>query len=410
MRTAANSIRQILRDLRSQRLRTFLTVFGIVWGTTAVSLLLAFGQGFHRQAIKNARGLGTDIVIAWPSRTSISYEGLGKGRGIVLTERDIELLRKRASALGAISAEYSDNLRLQHGRRTLMVDVSGIEPSFGEMRNVIPAAGGRFINPIDEGKKRRVAFIGDDLAEDLFGGSDPVGQLVRLQGSPFQIVGVMQPKIQNSNYRGNDKNKIFIPASTFRALTGQEYLDNFIFTASHVTLTDPVIEEVRAILAGKHQFDPQDEQALQVWDTTAMAQFLDTFMLAFQLFLGAVGSLTLVVGGIGVSNIMNVVVEERTREIGIKMALGARPRSILRQFLVETLLITAVGGAVGLAITAAVCQVFPAVGLEDFVGVPRISPLVSGLTAGLLGLIGLVAGFFPARTAANLHPVVAMKM
>jgi putative ABC transport system permease protein len=409
MFAAANSLRQILRDLRGQKLRTFLTVCGIVWGTVAVSLLLAFGQGFHRQLIKDARGLGTDIVIAWPSRTSISYEGLGKGRQILLTERDVELLRKRATTLGLISAEFYDNLKLQLERRTLAVDVAGVEPPFGEMRNVIAAAGGRFLNPIDEDLKRRVAFLGNDLSEDLFGSADPVGQIVRINASPFLIVGVMQKKNQNSNYSGSDAGKLFMPASTLRALTGQKYVNNFIFTASDVMLTGAAIREVRGILASKHRFHPDDEQAMQVWDTTGAARFLDTFMLAFQLFLGIVGSLTLVVGGIGVSNIMNVVVEERTREIGIKMALGAKPRGILGQFLAETLLITTVGGTVGLAISAGICAAFPA-GLVDFVGTPQISPLVSGVTAGLLGIIGLVAGYFPARTAANLDPVIAMKM
>ncbi len=409
MFNTVNTFRQIFRDLRGQKLRTFLTVFGIVWGTVAVSLLLAFGQGFHKQLIKDARGLGTDIVIAWPSRTSIPFEGLGKGRAIQLADRDMTLLKKRAVTLGMISPEYSNNLKLQLGRRTLAVDVSGVEPSFGEMRNVIPAAGGRFINPLDLELKRRVAFLGNELKDDLFGGADPVGQQFRINGSPFIVVGVMKPKNQNSNYSGSDDGKIFIPATTMQALTGQKYIDVFIFTASHVSLTDAAIEEVRAVLAGRHRFHPDDAQALQVWDTTGAARFLDTFMLAFQLFLGIVGSLTLVVGGIGVSNIMNVVVEERTREIGIKMALGEKPKGVLGQFLLETLLITAVGGGLGLAIAAGICAAVPE-NLVDFIGDPQLSPLVSGITTGLLGMIGVIAGYFPARTASNLDPVVAMKM
>jgi putative ABC transport system permease protein len=409
MAGAANMLRQILRDLRGQKLRTFLTVFGIVWGTVAVSLLLAFGQGFHAHMIKESRGLGRAIVIGWPMRTSISFEGLGKGRRIRMTERDIDLLRARATTLGAISGEWSDDLKMQYGRQTLAVHVIGIEPIFGDMRNIIPAEGGRFINPVDLEKRRRVAFMGNELASDVFGDTDPVGQTVNLNGSPFLIVGVMKEKSQQSNYTGPDENKMFVPAPTFRALTGQKFLDNFVFMASDVTLTDPCIEEVRGILAGKHRFHPEDEEAVMVWDTTRGAQFLNTFMLAFRLFLGVVGSLTLVVGGIGVSNIMNVVVEERTREIGIKMAMGAKPRGVLGQFLVETLLITAVGGGVGLLISAAICASIPA-NLIEYTGTPALSPLVSGVTAGLLGVIGLVAGYFPARSAANLDPVVAMKM
>ncbi|MGB5889448.1 MAG: FtsX-like permease family protein, partial [Thermoanaerobaculia bacterium] len=163
-------------------------------------------------------------------------------------------------------------------------------------------------------------------------------------------------------------------------------------------------------LAGKYRFDPTDREALMIWDTTEMFQFLDAFMMAFKMFLGIVGSLTLVVGGIGVSNIMSVVVEERTPEIGVKMALGAKPRGILGQFLMETLIFTAVGGFIGLLVTAGICAAFPALGLEEYVGIPTVDVQVAALTAFLLGLIGLVAGFFPARAAANLDPVVAMKM
>ncbi len=408
----AGTLRQLARDLKAQKLRTALTTLGIVWGTTSVSLLLAFGQGLHKQLLKNAAGIGSGIVIAWPSQTSKPFEGLGKGRRVRLNQDDIDLLERQASGLGEVSLEYQDTLQLRIGPRTLPVQVSGVNPPYGEMRNLIPQAGGRFINPIDEAQKRRVAFIGNELAETLFGAGQPVGQTFRLHGSPFTVVGVLKRKVQQSSYSGRDKDKLVIPAATFRALTGQEYLNNFIFTARDVDRTEAVTAEVLRTIAGKHRFDPTDEEALMIWDTAQMARFFSTFSLAFRLFLGIIGALTLVVGGIGVSNIMNVVVEERTPEIGIKMALGARPRAVLGQFLLETLIVTGVGGVIGLGITAAICAAFPTLGRDaiDFVGVPTVSPLVAGTTAALLGLIGLVAGFFPARAAANLDPVVAMKM
>jgi putative ABC transport system permease protein len=334
---------------------------------------------------------------------------MGRGRSLRLDESDMLLLKQRSREIDKLSSEYRDWLILQQGPKRLSVDVSGVHPSFSAMRNAIPQAGGRFINPIDQQLKRKVAFLGNELAEMLFGASDPVGQVIRIRSTPFTIIGVMKPKIQQSSYSGRDKDKVIIPAATMQVLTGQKYLENFIFTARDIGRTQQASDEVRAILAGKHRFDPQDKEALGLWDTSEQAQFLDTFMLAFRLFVGIVGMLTLVVGGIGVSNIMNVVVEERTREIGIKMALGAKPGSVLRQFMLETLIITGVGGLMGLGIAFGICSGVPALGFGDVIGDPTVSPVVAGTTALLLGLIGLIAGFFPARSAAAMDPVVAMK-
>lgn len=409
MRLGPFSLRQVFRDLGSQKLRTFLTLFGLIWGTAAISLLLAFGGGLHRQMIKNTAGLGNGIVITWPSRTSIPFEGLGKGRSIRLTDRDVELLSRRAVWIDQISAEFARQLRLQRGAQVRSVGVSGVNVSFAGMRNLIPQEGGRFLNPIDEQKRRRVMFMGNELAAQVFGEEQPVGQTVRLNGSPFLVVGVMKEKIQSSNYSGRDEDRAYIPASTYRALTGDKYLDQFIYTANSVAMTSRAAGEVAEILGARHRFDPQDQEALSVWDTTDMMQFMNNFMTIFNVFLGVVGSLTLVVGGIGVSNIMNVVVEERTREIGIKMAVGAAPRTILGGIMLETLILTAFGGLIGIGITAGICALVPAADVTDFIGEPRLTATVSTITVGLLGAIGLLAGWFPARAAARLDPVVAMK-
>ncbi len=410
MAGAFETIRQLNRNLRSQKLRTFLTTFGIVWGTVAVCLLLAFGQGLHKQLIKSIAGLGDRIVIVWPSRTSLPYQGLGKGRRIRATEEDIEAIRKQATGLTAISSEYSTGFRVHHGEKTMVVSVSGVSPVFGIMRNLIPREGGRFIDPIDMADRRRVAFLGNDFAKEFLGNGNPVGKTFMLGNSPFLVIGVLKPKDQDSSYSGRDKDKAFIPSTTFRAITGRKYFNDMIYKAKKPSMNKALTAQVRNILSRRLQFSPKDTQALMVWDTTKMFTFMNTFMLAFQLFLGIVGSLTLVVGGIGVSNIMNVVVEERTREIGIKMALGAHKGYILRQFLMETLLLTASGGAIGLVIAYGICSVFPSFGLTQYVGNPVVSPMVALLTAGALGLVGLLSGYFPAKDAANLDPVVAMKL
>jgi putative ABC transport system permease protein len=401
--------RQLARDLWSQKLRTFLTTFGIIWGTVAVSLLLAFGNGLHRQMIKSVAGLGDRIVIAWPMRTSMNYEGLGKGRRMRMMEEDIEYLKKQVELIDGISGEYSDSLIARYGDRQRSVSVSGVSPPYGPMRNMIPAVGGRFINDLDVSQRRRVVFVGNELADDLFGTQDAVGETVMLHGSPFLVVGVLKPKDQDSSYSGRDHSKMIVPESTFRALTGQKYVDNFIYKAPRPDLNGTVNEQVRHALSKRLRFHPDDDQAIQIWDTSEMFVFMDAFMLGFQIFLGIMGVLTLIVGGIGVSNIMNVVVEERTREIGIKMALGARSRAILSQFMLETMILTAVGGGIGLAISIAICSAFP-VNLEVYVGLPTLSPSLALLTASILGLVGFVAGYFPARDASRLDPVVAMKL
>jgi putative ABC transport system permease protein len=237
-----------------------------------------------------------------------------------------------------------------------------------------------------------------------------VGKVVLLHGSPFLIVGTLQPKEQDSSYGGRDKEQVFIPGTTYRAITGEKYVDNIIFQGERGGNSKPVIDSVHGLLGQRLRFSPDDKEALSIWDTTEQFQFFDRFMLSFNLFLGIVGSLTLVVGGIGVSNIMNVVVEERTREIGIKMALGAKQGWILSQFLLETILVTAIGGAIGFAIAIGFCAIFPKFGLSEFVGDPAVSPIVASLTAVALGIVGLVAGYFPAREASRLDPVVAMKL
>jgi putative ABC transport system permease protein len=407
-----NYFRQFLRDVRAQRLRLFLTVFGIVWGTAAVTLLLAFGQGLHKQILINQKGLGDAIVIAWPTRTSKPWQGLPRGRAVHLTDADVAAFRQEIPEIDRISEEYEhDGSRISWGRKTLAADLAGANAEWGVMRNMIPQEGGRFIDQRDLDERRRVLFLGDQLKIDLFGDKEEaVGKVVQVDGVPFTVVGVLQHKEQDSSYSGRDKDKAVAPASTVKALYGFTQIEDFIFQVLDPQKVPAAKKKMLAVAARRQRFDPTDEEAVQMWDTTEGVKFLDTFFVAFRSFLGIVGALTLVVGGIGVSNIMNVAVEERTKEIGIKMALGAKRRYVLGQFLFETLLLTVLGGSVGFLISWGVCSVFPKLGLREYVGDPVISLQVALVTTSILGAIGLVAGWFPARTAANLRPVEALKM
>ena len=403
-------LRQMLQDIRHQKVRTLLTLFGITWGTVSVALLVAFGEGLQRRIQKNQRGMGESIVIAWPASTALPFEGLGKGRRIRVSEDDIEALRREIPD-ATFSGEYNkDNLRFRRERVRINPGLSAANSAFAVMRNLIPESGGRYVNDLDLDRRRRVVFVGDKLKQDLFGDSEAVGRTVMIDNVPFLVVGVLQKKAQDSSYRGRDQDMAFIPDTTFKGLFGARYVDNFVFQARHPSLVPEVKKAVYAVLGRRLKFDAADKEAVGMWDTTEGDKFLSVFFLTFRTFLGVIGSFTLMVGGLGVSNIMYVVVEERTREIGIKLAVGAKPRFIQTQFLLETLTLTALGGLLGFLVTLGVLFVFPFLKLDDYVGTPEASPMVVLTTAALLGLIGFVAGYFPARRASLLDPVVALKL
>jgi putative ABC transport system permease protein len=407
--TSLSFLRQMLQDVRHQKMRTLLTLFGITWGTVSVSLLVSFGEALEKRIRKNQAGLGEAIVIAWPSRTSIPWQGLGKGRPIKVNEEDIDALRREIPE-AVFSGEYSsDKKTFRRERVRLTPEISANTPIFAVMRNIIPASGGRYVNALDVDRRRRVVFLGDKLKTDLFGEGEAVGKTVMIDNVPFLVIGVMEPKAQDSSYSGRDKDKAFIPGATFQGLFSERYVDNFVFQAKDMSLVPAVTKRVYEVLARRKNFDPSDKEAIGMWDTTEGEKFFRTFFGVFRAFLAIIGSFTLMVGGIGVSNIMYVVVEERTREIGVKLAVGAKPGFILRQFLAETLTLTAIGGAIGFVITLGVMAVFPS-SLDEYVGTPEASPVVLLTTTLLLGVIGAVAGYFPARRASQLDPVVALKL
>ena len=408
--TGLSFLRQMLQDVRHQKMRTLLTLFGITWGTVSVSLLVAFGEGLEKRIRKNQAGLGESIVIAWPSRTSLPWQGLGKGRSIKVSEEDIETLRREIPD-AHFSGEYSTDKKVfRHERVRLTPQISANTPIFAAMRNIIPAAGGRYVDDLDLDRRRRVVFLGDKLKQDLFGDGEAVGKTLMIENNPFLVIGVMEKKAQDSSYGGRDRDKAFIPDTTFKGFFSERYVGNFIFQARDPSLVPAVTKKVYEALGRRLKFDPQDKEAIGMWDTTEGEKFLSVFFLTFRAFLGVIGSFTLMVGGLGVSNIMYVVVEERTREIGVKLAVGAKPRYIQTQFLLETLTLTAIGGLLGFLVTMSILFVFPHLGLDEYVGTPEASPVVVLTTALLLGSIGLVAGYFPARRASLLDPVVALKL
>jgi len=404
------SLKQFLSDLRRQKLRTVMTMFGIFWGTCSIVLLFAFGKGITAQQLKSQKGLGENILIVWPGITSKDFAGLPKGRRVQPNEDDIAYIKERAKTIERISPENGRDMTVKYGKQNTRRQVIGVWPEFGVMRNLVPTYGSRFINERDIKDRRRVIFLGDALAKDLFGDSAAVGQEILLNGMPFVVVGVMKTKDQDSSYRGRDNRMGFMPHSTYQAMFSERYCDDFV-AQCYPQYTGAITQkEIYTLLGQKYKFDPNDEGALSVWDTTEGFAFLKNFFYAFSTFLVGIGVATLITGGIGVTNIMNVVLEERTKEIGIKMALGARKSAILSQFIVETLVITLVGGVLGFCFAYAIVQVVPLFGGEEYIGVPEVDMMASVMVVIVLGLVGFVAGIFPARRAANLQPVQALKL
>jgi putative ABC transport system permease protein len=407
-------LRMFYRELRRQRKRIRLTIFALAWGTFSIVILLAFGEGLNRQMQIANKGLGTGIVIVSGGQTSIPYRGLGKGRQILLRREDVELLKNKVPGIKFISPEgdrYANTLTL--GRKSFTERVIGVYPSFEEMRTYYPQKGSRFINPIDLKNKRRVVFLGTDIAKRLFKNEKPVGKTIMINAIPFLVIGVMQDKIQNSMYSGPDVDKAAIPYSTFQAIYGDEYIYRFIYMPEDITRAAAVKEDVYKALAAKHKFDPKDTQALSTWDTIEDEEIFGKIFLGIQIFMGIIGGLTLLVAGVGVTNIMYVSAKKRTKEIGIKMALGAKKRYVLFQFVSEALMIAFIGGAVGILLSFLTVSLFKALPLKgdvaDLMAHPVISADIMFLTAIILGVIGFLAGVFPARKAASLKPVEALR-
>ena len=400
-------------DAARQRKRIALTVLAIAWGTLSIVLLLSFGEGLKRAFHKGKNGMGEGIAVLWPGATTRAYAGLPSGRTLAFADEDAELLRARIPEIDALSREYARRASITVGGKTVNVRVRGVDACFGAMRNQIPQPGGRFLNALDLDQKRRVIFLGDELARDLFGTQDVVGKSVSINQSAFLVVGVMQSKIMMGMYSGPDKGQATIPATTFKAMYTDSRIQNLVYQPVSMALGDQAKSEIYRVLAARYRFDPEDRRALGVWDTREDQRVVGNIALGIQMFLGIIGVLTLCVGGMGVANIMYAVVKERTREIGIKMALGAKVRQIMAPFVLEALLMTTLGGVLGTGVSLGLMLIIAALPLKgeafEFLGRPTFSPAIALLTTLVLGGIGTLAGYFPARRASAVNPADSLR-
>jgi putative ABC transport system permease protein len=407
-------VRLFYRELRRQRKQMTLTIVALAWGTFSIVILLAFGEGLNRQMAKAFHGLGQGICIVGGGQTSKPYLGLGKGRRIFLKLEDLDLLQERVAGIELISPENDRYINtLTYGRKSITKRVIGVAPAFEELRTYYPERESRFLNETDVEGKRRVIFLGANLKEALFGTGEAVGKTILVNAVPFLVVGIMQDKMQNSMYNGPDVEKAAIPYTTYLAIFGDKYLSRLIYKPMDLTRSEMVKDDVIRVLAQKYKFDPEDKQAVDFWDTVEQERTTNKIFLGIKIFMGVIGGLTLIVAGVGVANIMYVSARKRTKEIGIKMALGAKKRYILAQFISEALMIAFAGGAAGVLLSVGAVEGVNAMALKgdvaDILAHPAISLDIMVATALILSLIGFLAGFFPARRAASLNPVEALR-
>jgi len=397
-----------------QRKRAILTVASIAWGTVAILLLLAFGQGLRDQLMEGRRGMGENLAVLWPNSTSRVWEGLPTGRRISVPVEDIDFLSERLPDVDLIGEVTSWGATLSYGKTTITGRVTGTNWEYGSIRNHLPQFGGRFLNPLDEQEKRRVAFVGDAVAKEIFGSVDPVGKILSINNTAYTVVGVMRHRLQMGTYGGPDEDHVVVPITTFAPQLGRRNVNNLVLHVDRPEQMESALHRLREVMGARYRFDPDDEEALGVWDTVKSSEMMQKMTLGIQLFLGIVGGLTLLIGGVGVANIMFAVVKEKTREIGVQMALGGRGRWITGSIVLQGLSYTILGGLLGSSIAAILITVLDLIPVEgnqalEFLGKPTLSWSIAVSTAALLGIIGTLAGYFPARRAATIDPAQTLR-
>src|SRR3954462_10546824 len=405
----------VIRTLWSHKLRAFLTMFGIAWGIVSIVLMVAAGEGLRKGQAEQARNLGKDVMIVFHGRTSLQAGGTHAGRSVRWEHEDVAVVQAESPDCEyAIPELEQDTIRTHSNFNSGAFTVTGSYPPFGYIRT-LDVDLGRFYDWEDLREGRRVAFLGSDAAKQLFPGRNAVDETIYLNDFPFTVIGVMAKKKQDSSYDGWDVNKVFVPFSAMKRNfpdkppgTARTFA-TLLVTPKSVQPHEACKHEVRAVLARMHHYDPLDKEACPIWDTVQEAKAFTQMTNGMKYFLGAVGFVTLFLGGIGVMNVMMVAVRERTREIGVRKALGAPAHAILKQFFMEAIIIALVSGGIGMGVAYGLCWLVNLIPMPDFFA-GLIPTWTSGVLAcAMLGVIAVLSALYPARRAASIDPIEALR-
>ncbi len=406
---------QVVGSLMRNKLRSFLTMAGIAWGIASIVLIVAMGDGFKEGQRNNTKSLGENIVILFGGRTQMQAGGERAGRRIRLNYSDVQNIRRECYLVKSVAAEIEGNVHATSQYNSGSFDVSGVEAHFPQLRT-IPIGEGRFFTDEEEKSGARFCIIGADVRKQLFGARDGVnGSSVSINGLPYRIIGTMADKNQNSSYSGLDEKKIWLPyTAMIRDVPPAKYyvpglLDEIIYQPRSLAQYEEAQSQVRHVIARAHGFSPIDKSALGIWDTVEDQKQVDGIFDSMTVFLAFIGFVTLSLGGVGVMNIMLVTVSERTREIGLRKALGATRHRIMLDFLVEGCVLAFASGFVGWSIAFGLSSLLKLVEMPDmFPGLP-VSGVTSAVAFSSLSLIAILSSLIPAYRAAGLTPVEALR-
>jgi putative ABC transport system permease protein len=413
MRIVFDMFAQIFRNLWAHKLRSFLTMFGIAWGVGSLLLLVGVGEGFRSGNKRELAEFGRNIMFIFPGRAPAVQGSMNSARPYLLTYQDFVDIRTQAPHVGNACPILSrTDLHQVSEFATAGVEILGVEPQLNEI-SYLPLKEGRWLNEMDEAQRRNVIVLGNELLKTLFPGRPAVGAFVLLNGIRFEVIGSMPHLGRGDNTWLNMRGYIPFPVmATDFPLKGENHQNSISFVEyqPRVTAEHKLAEEdVHQIIARNHGFDAKDENAFDGWDSIQESKMVGTIFDVMNMFLGAVGMVTLALGAIGVVNIMLVAVSERTREIGLRKALGATNRSILFHFFLEGLLLTLSSGLIGMAMAAALMAMLGGIRGPGGFDPPKLVPMSAVLAIGSLTLAGVFAGLYPARKAAMLQPVEALR-